>query len=158
MLIGNSRDIETEYKRVMHAKREIPASSCPSMVENILYATGGATDAVDREERAGFEVLVRELDEQANMYEQQKVKRTYPESRYHKFRRMGISGGQWCRVDTDGVFECGGGMYRIDSGEAQYQPVQTEAGELYDMDRILVTDDGKFYDMEYNEVIVHRVV
>ena len=159
LLRGNMQDIETEYKRVMHAKREIPASSCPSFVENILYAAGGTTEQIDQEERAGFDVMISELDERAEKYETPKVKRSYPESGFHKRNRLGIHGGQWCRVDTDGVFSYNGAMYRIDSGAAQYQPVETEFGQLYDMDRILAVGSppDRFYDMDYNEVIVHKL-
>ena len=89
MLIGNTKGIETEYKKVMHAKREIPASNCPSFVDNMLYASGGVEDESDRKEWAGFEVMVDELDERAEKYEAQKVRRERKESLYHKHNRLG---------------------------------------------------------------------
>ncbi len=159
LLIGNTKGIETDYKKVMHARREVPISNCPAFVENMVYATGGTTDAIDREECAGFKVMVDELDAKADKYEKQKVRKAPTESMYHKRNRIGIHGGEWCRVDTDGVFEHNGIRYRIDPDEVQYQPVETEFGDLYDMDRILATDDtpNKFYDMLYNEVKVIRI-
>lgn len=155
-MIGNTQGIETDYKRVMHQKREIPASSCPSFIDNMLYASGGATEAIDREECESFLSALQELDEQAKKYASPRENRVKRESLYHKHNRLGIRGGEWCRVDTDGVFECRGRRYRIPPDQYQYQPVNTEYGELYDMDRILVVDDPhhRFYDMEYNEVKV----
>ena len=158
-LIGNMRGIETDYKKVMHAKREIPESSCPSFVDNLLYASGGTTEAIDRDECAGFAVMVDELDERARRYETQRVKRERKESRFHKLNRLGIHGGEWCRVDTDGVFQYNGEHYRISPDAEQYQPIETEIGQLYDMDRILVTNDlpPRFFDMVYDEVKVFKV-
>ncbi len=159
LLIGNTSGIETDYKKVMHARREIPVSNCPAFVENMLYATGGTTNAIDQEECAGFRVMVDELDASAEKYEKQKVRREPAESRYHKHNRLNIHGGEWCFVDTDGVFEYRGDRYRIDPYAVQYQPIATEFGDLYDMDRILVTGDPpyKFYDMAYNEVTVKKI-
>lgn len=143
----------------MHARREIPVSNCPAFVENMLYATGGTTDAIDQEECAGFMVMTGELDAKAVKYEKQKVRREQAESMYHKRNRLNIHGGEWCRVDTECVFEYHGDLYRIDPEEVQYQPVETESGDYYGMDRILVTDDlpNKFYDMAYNAVKVHKI-
>lgn len=157
--MGNTKGIETDYKKVMHARREIPVSNCPAFVENMLYATGGTTNAIDQEECAGFKVMIDELDAKADKYDRQKVRRERAESQYHKRSRLKIQSGEWCRVDTDGVFEYGGDRYRIDPFEVQYQPIETEFGDLYDMDRILVTGDHpyRFYDMAYNEVKVKKI-
>ena len=148
------RGIETDYKKVMHAKREIPVSSCPSFVENMLYANGAATDSCAEEERAAFEVITSRLDAQAEKYEAQKPQRKRQESNFQKYLKLGIRNGQWCRVDTDGVFEYEGRRYEIDRNASQYQPIETEIGLLYDMDRILVThtDQLEFYDMNYDRV------
>ena len=159
LMIGNTKDIETDYKKVMHAKREIPASSCPSFIDNMLYASGGATDKIDIEECAGFDVMIKEIDERAEKYETSKQRKWSHDDRFTKFRRLGIIGGEWCRVDTEGVFMYLGKRYMIDPCEAQYQPVETEFGLLYDMDRILAVgeDATKFYDMNYDEVKVRQL-
>ena len=156
-LMGEMSGIETDYKKVMHAKREIPASSCPSFIENMLYSTGAATSQADKEERISFKVMTDELDTRAEKYEAQKVTRKRQESLFQKHNRLGIHGGEWCRVDTDGVFEHNGRKYEIDEGETQYQPIETDIGLLYDMDRILVTDTGEFYDMKYDLVKVKEL-
>lgn len=156
-MIGDMQGIETDYKKVMHAKREIPASSCPSFVENVLYASGGTTDPIDQEERAGFTVMMDRLDAKAEKYEAQKPQRKRQESLFHKRNRLGIHGGEWCRVDTDGLFEYNGSKYEIDKGETQYQPVETEFGLLYDMDRILANSSEEFYDMNYDKVKVRKL-
>lgn len=156
-LIGETSGIETDYKKVMHAKREIPASSCPSFVENMLYATGGTTSQASKEECAGFKVLTDELDAKAEKYEAQKASKKRRESLFQKHNRLGIHGGEWCRVDTDGVFEYNGRKYEIDEGATQYQPIETDIGQLYDMDRILATETGDFYDMKYDKVKAREI-
>ena len=156
-MIGDMHDIETDYKKVMHAKREIPASNCPSFVDNILYGSGGTTDQINQEECASFRVMTDRLDAKAEKYETQKTQRKRQESKFQKHERLGIHGGEWCRVDTDGRFEHNGRAYEIDPGEAQYQPVETEVGLLYDMDRILVTGNEEFYDMNYDKVKVREL-
>ena len=152
-LLGNTQDIETDYKKVMHAKREIPASSCPSFVENMLYSTNGLTGQVEQEERDRFRVMTDLLDEPAEKYETNKPKRVHTETKFEKRRRIGIHGGDWCRVDTDGEFDYSGHRYRIDVDAEQYKPTETEFGLLYDMDRILACGD-RFFDMNYDEVSV----
>lgn len=138
----------------MHAKREIPASSCPSLIENMIYSSGGTNAQIDMEEREMFRAMTELLDERAEKYKTNRTQKACGENRFEKRRRIGITGGEWCRVDTDGVFEYNGAKYRIDPGAEQYQPIETAVGDLYDMDRVLVTDDSpnRFYDMNYDEV------
>lgn len=158
-MIGDMQGIETDYKKVMHAKREIPVSNCPSFVDNMLYASGATTDQIDLEERASFQVMTDRLDAKAEKYEAPKPQRKRQESKFHKCRRLGIRGGEWCRVDTDGLFEYNGHRYEIDKDEIQYQPIETEIGLLYDMDRILASgiDTVEFYDMNYDKVKVRQL-
>ena len=120
----------------MHEKREIPFSSCPGYISDIAYASG-STLAEQREQ-------------------QPKPKAPKRERRLQKVMRLGIRNGEWCRVDTDGVFLYRGDLYRISDQAVQYAPKNTEYGELYDMDRILISD-GKFYDMNLDEVEVFRL-
>ena len=158
-LIGDTQGIETEYKKIMHDKREIPVSSCPSYVENILYSSGAATELIDQEERASFRTMIERLDEKAEIYESQKAQRKRQESKFHKHNRLGIRDGEWCRVNTDGLFEYHGDVYMIDTGAEQYQPIETDSGLLYDMDKILVCGDIplEFYDMNYDKVKVRKL-
>ena len=154
LLLGNMQGIETDYKRVMHAKREIPVSSCPSFVENVMYASGCASEVLQQEEKSSFNVCTDRLDANAEKYEAQKPKRERQRSKFQKYLSLGIQSGEWCRVDTEGVFEYKGRLYEIDKGETQYQALDTDVGELYDMDRILATDHLGFYDMNYDLVKV----
>lgn len=155
MLLGHTDGIVTDYKRVMHAKREIPVSSCPSNVENILYATGGGTELIDEDEENRFNLMIERLDHKASIYDQPKKQKKKIESGQHKRMRLGIHGGEWCRVDTDGMFWFGNEQYIIDDQAVQYAPVKTELGDYYAMDKILVSG-GKFYDMNYDEVQVQK--
>ena len=151
-MIGNTQGIETDYKKVMHAKREIPASNCPIFVENFMYASGSTTHIIGKDERTAFDVMTSRLDAKAEKYETKKQQHIRRESKFHKHERLGIRGGEWCRVDTDGIFEYNGNRYEIDKDATQYQPIETEIGLLYDMDRILVTGNEEFYDMNYDRV------
>ena len=152
LLAGNYQGIETNYKRVMHAKREIPASSCPSAIENLMYASGTVSEGIAREEEAQFEALLDRLDMLAEKYETP-ARTVHRESRFHKKERLGIHGGEWHVVDTDGCFRDGDRRYRICDNAVQYQPIHTEYGDYYPMDRIL-SSGGKFYDMDFDEVEV----
>jgi len=157
MLAGYTDDIETKYKSVMHAKREIPVSCCPSGIENILYASGEFGDDIAVEERARFNDLLERLDERAESYEIKRPQRKVRQkSKFSKKLKLGIHDGEWCRVDTEGKFWVGNRQYIIDEQEIQYQPIPTEYGDYYAMDRILAAN-GKFYDMNYDEVSV-RVI
>ena len=111
LLLGRTDGIETEYKQIMHARREIPVSNCPSFIENMIYSTGGTTDAIDREESAVFKVMTDELDQRSEKYERSRAKKDPVESKHQKHNRLGIHDGEWCRVDTDGVFEFCGSKY-----------------------------------------------
>jgi len=156
LLLGSTDGIETNYKRVMHAKREIPVSNCTSDIENFLYATGGATDAGSVEEQSSFAQMLDRLDERAEPYQTQRSARRKERSRFHMKLKRGIRGGEWHRVDTEGKFWVGNNQYVIDDQVLQYQPVPTEYGDYYSMDRILYSG-GKFYDMNYDEVKVYAI-
>lgn len=150
-MLGHTRDIETDYRRVMHMKREIPFSSCPSSVNDMVYASGATLEYRNSDEALAFRTMVEKLDDIAELYEQPKPRMPKKETRLHKVMRLGIRDGVWCIVDTDGIFEYNGRRYRICDQMAQYQPVKTEYGDLYDMDRVLVSG-GKFYDMNLDEI------
>ena len=156
LLLGSTDGIETNYRRIMHAKREIPVSCCPSEVDNLLYASGGLGGAAEQEEKAQFRDLLDRLDAKAAPYEVKKPTMKREKSLFRKKRDKGISGGEWLRVDTEGRFRFGKDDYIIAEQEIQYQAVETEYGDYYAMDRILASG-GKFYDMNYDEVEVFRV-
>ena len=148
---------ETHEKRVMHAKREIPVSSCPSEIDNILYGSGSTGGSYEEEEAAAFRDMLDRLDAKASAYEAKKVSRKKEPSKFHKKLKMGIAGGTWYRVDTEGRFRIGEACYVIADNAAQYQPVNTEYGDYYAMDKVLYSG-GKFYDMNYDDVEVFPVV
>ena len=137
----------------MHAKREIPVSSCPSEVDNILYGSGSTGGSYEEEEAAAFRDMLDRLDAKASAYEAKKASRKKEPSKFHKKLKMGIAGGTWYRVDTEGKFWIGNNQYLIDDQEVQYRPVSTEYGDYFAMDKILYAG-GKFYDMNYDEVNV----
>lgn len=154
-MIGNTNNIETRYKEIMHAKREIPESNCPSEIDNLMYASGALSDNHSKEEWLSFNTMVERLDERAERLESKK-KRKRVKSLFSKKLKKKIRDGTWVRVDTDGKFWVGDSQYIIADNEVQYQPVATDYGDYYAMDKILVAN-GKFYDMNYDEVEVLRV-
>lgn len=111
---------------------------------------------MDREECSSFKTMTDILDEQAKKYRTNKYVREHIDSKFAKRIKQNIHDGEWCRVDTTGEFEYKGHRYKVDVSAAQYQPVETEFGLLYDMDRILVTDNG-FYDMNYDSVSAYKI-
>lgn len=155
LLLGHTDGVITDYKRVMHAKREIPVSSCPSNIENILYATSGGMETIDIDEEERFNLMLDRLDHKAAIYDGPRKPKKKIESGQHKRMRLGIHGGEWCLVDTDNKFWFNNEQYIINDQAVQYAPVQTEYGEYYAMDKILVSG-GKFYDMNYDEVQVQK--
>lgn len=155
-LLGNTDGIETNYRNVMNAKREIPVSSCPSSVDNIFYGSNAYSGDAMQEENAAFANMLERLDEIASVYEVKKPTRKRVKSKFRKRLRLGIKDGEWLRVDTDGKFWVGNNHYVISDQEVQYQPVHTEYGDYYAMDKILYAN-GKFYDMNYDEVKVQAI-
>ncbi len=156
ILLGHTQGIETEYKRIMNAKREIPVSSCPSNIENMLYANGGSPEIIDKDEQERFNLMLERLDRNASRYDDQKKPKKKIESGQQKRMRLGIHGGEWLTVDTEGKFLLDGRQYIISDQAVQYAPVSTEYGDYYAMDKILASG-GRFYDMNYDEVTVHRL-
>ena len=156
LLLGHTDGVETDYRRLMHAKREIPVSSCPSNIENMLYSNGGGTESIEMDEAAQFNVMLERLDSKAQRYDAPKKRRPKFESRQHKRSRLGIHDGEWLLVDTDNKFWYRNEMYVICDQAAQYAPVDTPYGEYYAMDKILASG-GKFYDMNYDEVQVQKL-
>ena len=153
LLTGHTEGIETYYKKVMHAKTEIPVSSCPSEVDNLLYASGCMGDLIHEEEEAAFNNMLEYLDARAAPYECRKAVKEKRQTRFGRWMQMGAPCGEWCRVDTDGRFVFNNREYIISDQETQYQPIATEYGDYYAMDRVFAAS-GKFYDMGFNEISV----
>ena len=150
LLYGQTDGIITSYKEAMHEAREIPASSCPGIVSNILYASGGATDETAREEDLNFRAMTEMLDMRRKPVPEKG--KTPSMRRKLEMVREDNAGNEVYRyrVDTDGYFLCGGELKQI-RGVRQYQPktVTRRSGEtdiLYDMDMILRCGD-RWYDM-----------
>lgn len=155
LLLGNMDGIETMYRSVMNAKREIPVSSCPSSVDNIFYASGGAGDNCAVVEKAAFKEMCDRLDEKASLHVR-KPTRKRTKSLFEKKRKLGIHDGEWFRVDTNGEFWIGNEHYAVAEQEIQYQAIKTAYGDYYAMDKILYAN-GSFYDMNYDKVDVFRI-
>ena len=63
LLYGRTDGIVTAYKEAANRAREIPVSSCPGEVSNIMYAGNGNVD--DEDEKQSFRTMTEILDERA---------------------------------------------------------------------------------------------
>lgn len=82
LLYGDVEGIITEYQQVVGQAREIPVSSCPSNVANMLYAGGNVSGDVSIEEQLGFQTMAQLLDERAAIRH-----KTRPTAQKHVSRR-----------------------------------------------------------------------
>lgn len=151
--IGTDGDIVTDYKEIMRGKSEIPISSCPPCVADVLYGSGadperGADDSF-------FRPMVERLDERAAKVARPKKQKAKPAKKTVSDKIKTVVGTDkytvdHCGVNTDNVFVWDEITYRIDNSAEQYRPKRTAVGMLYDMDKILCvrTYDGiYFFDM-----------
>lgn len=153
LLYGRTDGIVTAYKQAAHEAREIPSSSCPSGVNNMLYGSGGASGDAARDEALAFRTMTEILDDRAPGRKKQAPKRQGP-SRRRKIEMISEAhGGEPVTrhfVDTDGYFRCSGRLWQIQDVR-EYRPKiiirrNWEMDILYDMDHILQCG-GEWYDM-----------
>lgn len=50
----------TNYKEMMNGKREIPISSCPSQIEDLVYGTGSILHPQNEQDEAAFRKAMAE--------------------------------------------------------------------------------------------------
>lgn len=146
----------TNYKEIMNGKREIPISSCPPQVEDLLYGTGSVLHPQTEEDEA---VFVRAMEEP--LVPEKKGRKPVSNEREMKIKQMRSECGtttefSYCLVDTDNRFTFDGERYEIDSAVEDYAPKHTVLGTLYDMDRIvcvrLKNGAVRFYTMKYDPI------
>lgn len=161
LMLGNTGGIVTDYKRLVDGKREIPISSCPSYVEDIVYGTGSTIIPSSDDECIAFQSTLDRLDRKAEKYtsvkNNSKNKHQHSESRYDKMRRIRCIIGDaeylYPSVDTDNRFELNGHLYQIDSVVSAYAAKDAGNGDvIYDMDKIMcaVKSDGQVYFFDMN--------
>lgn len=137
LLLG-SEGIVTDYKELMNGKREIPVSSCPQQISDMVYGTGCAarqpdeesTPIEDNESRMKITVKTKKPRSGKSKRELnlEMIRKTY--GRIDHFRT--------CIVDTDNNFSFNGDKYHIDESVTEYAPKHTALGDLYDMDAVYV--------------------
>lgn len=166
LMLGNTGGIVTDYKRVADGKREIPISSCPSYVEDLVYGTGSTLLPANDDEDAVFQATLERLDEKAKRYcpsRKSKVKKNaHTNTRYDKIRRIKSLIGEnaeffYPTVNTLNEFTLNGEVYRIDDRVSSYsgKPVGKD-DIIYDMDKIIcaVCPDGKVYYFDMNMDVI----
>lgn len=155
LLLGDTEGMVTSYKDIMNGKREIPISSCPPQIEDLVYGTGCMLHPQNEEEDGAF---AKDADEPP--VPQKKGRKPVFSEREKKIRQMykdcpGAS-ISYCLVDTDNRFVYGGERYEIDAAVEEYAPKHTALGTLYDMDQILclkMKDSSiRFYTTKYDPI------
>ena len=165
-MVGDTGGIVTDYKKVTDGKREIPISSCPSFVEDLVYGTGTTLIPQSDDEIVAFEAMVQKLDERAAKFSKPKPNEMAPRysKRYKKIQAIRKYIGDFdfyvVPVDTDNRFVLLGKTYELDVGKcAQYAPrfIKTHDGDdtLYDMDKVncfVQRGHVYFYDMNMDKI------
>lgn len=125
--------------------REIAVSSCPSSVQDVFYAGAGVLRSEASEEQRQFAQILDISDRRKKQPESKKKVRQ--ESKFDRLQKAAEmypgSRVDACMVDTENEFLWCGTRYRIDGAVAQYQAVDTDEGDYYAMDRVLVVHTGK---------------
>lgn len=164
LLYGQMDGIVTSYKEAVNVAREIPASSCTSEVNNLLYSSGGSADT--REEQLEFQTMTSVLDDRAPK-RKKLVKREKPVSHRRKIQQIREENGgaeiERCLVDRDGYFWSGRDQLMICGYDKYNAKVVTrrngDTDILFDMDRILRCGD-RWYDQNGDRIpdeCIHRV-
>ena len=145
----------TNYKEMMNGKREIPISSCPSHIEDLVYGTGPVLHSPGEETTVAFE----QSTEQVPSVKKGKKAVESEKARNLKDlkRKCGFDAAiSYCTVDTENCFNYRGNKYRIADNVSAYAPKETPLGKLYDMDKIVCakTKDGVlfFFTADYDQI------
>lgn len=145
----------TNYKEMMNGKREIPISSCPSHIEDLVYGTGSVLHSQPEEEAVVIEKTATEETPP------KKGKKNMVSEKTAKLRDLRRECGfdsefSYCTVYTDNTFRYGDEIYRIDESVEAYAPKMTALGPLYDMDKIICIKckNGRvcFYTTAYDKI------
>ena len=150
LLIG-SEGVVTDYKEIMNGKREIPMSSCPSQVSDIVYGTGGVFHPQTEEDLAAIEKV---MDAPMKSKSDKKKNSQRCENLESLKKLCGDNAHfTYCRVDTQNDFRFDEVLWHIDESLEGYQPKHTPLGDLYDMDLVVAvrSKDGviHFFDADY---------
>ena len=124
--------------------REIAVSSCPSCIQDLFYADAGVLRSDAEEEKTRFAQTLENCNRVLDRKDNRRKDRQET-----KFDRLGKVRGMYtgceieaCTVDTDNVFRWREDIYRISDSLSQYRPEDTDCGEYYAMDRVLVVHTG----------------
>lgn len=162
ILVGCSDDILTDYKTAIRTQREVPASSCPTFVEAVMYGGSAASNDLEfKRQKESFDVQMASYDDKASMYKRTPKKRKpMKDVRFDRVQQIRKEMGSdyaftRCAVDTDNIFQYGGDMYMVDEQLPQY----AINDDVSQMDRVIVgqaSDGGiRFYDMNMENITAH---
>ena len=124
--------------------REIAVSSCPSCIQDLFYAGTGVLRSDAEEEKTRFAQTLEDCNRVLDRKDSRRKDRTETKfDRLEKVRSMYPGCDiQACTVDTENVFRWSEGKYHISDSLSQYWAEDTDSGEYYAMDRVLVVHTG----------------
>lgn len=152
LLLGNG-DVSTDYKELIKGKMEVPMSSCPSHIGEMMYGIG----AVARNDEPPSSLP----DSEFAMKKKTKIKKRLPSQRRANLEAIKRRFGddvlvEYRRVDTQNNFSFDGSVWHIDESVSEYSPKRTDAGILYDMDTVVIVKSKLgyiyFFNADYSEI------
>lgn len=124
--------------------REIAVSSCPSCMQDLFYAGAGVLRSDAEGEKERFSLMLERNDRLPGKQAAKREKK--PETKFDRLQRMREAYPDCyigaCAIDTDNMFCWRKDKYRIADSASQYSPVETDCGDYYAMDRVLVVHTG----------------
>ena len=125
--------------------REIAVSSCPSRIQDLFYAGAGVLRSDAEEEAARFAQALENCSKA--LVKKDSRRREKPETKFDRLQKIRSIYPdcmiQACTVDTENVFRWHDCKYRLSESLSQYRPEDTDCGEYYAMDRVLVIHTGE---------------
>lgn len=170
LLRDNPEDTLSTYKEMARGRSEIPVSSCPACVGDLLYGDGGTLIDKGGVTVEAFQDRLMDLDEKAAKHGVRPTAKAATvtvnrSSRISAIRMAHPSATfSFSRVDTDNQFVHDGRTYQIDQSVAAYSAKQTKEGLLFDMDQVMIvsTDcEMAFFDQDafpIDDMLVHKIM
>lgn len=165
LLYGHTDGVITSYKEAVGEAREIPSSSCPSYVNNMIYGSGGTSEAIAEDEALAFKTMTAILDEKVPKRKKPAAPKPKQVSKRKKIQDIsdmhhGLAIERF-RVDRDGCFWVGLDQKQIvDAPQYRAKAVTKRNGDtdiLFDMDRILKCGDD-YYDMNGDPIAPECII
>lgn len=167
-MVGDTKGITTDYKRMADGNREIPLSACPSFIEEQFY--GGGSSQPTEDDKLFLQQMTESLDEQAEKIFKGKRRpaKKKPATKSDKIRKFESEHKTveyfYPAVNTDGDFSVLNQRFHISEACIQYAPKSVGDDVLYDMDKVIAVLCKdlrttclymRFFDMNFDPIDDH---